>query len=88
MSRRQELEVGLKLQEREIERKQEGLVVLRDQLDAVKATNADLCNQLQVSVPDPTKLDNCQQHGGTARCFKSHDASSIMAAGRLLMTYG
>jgi len=48
MGRRQELEVGLKLQEREIERKQEGLVALREQLDAVNGSNADLYGKLQV----------------------------------------
>ena len=39
----------MKLQEREIARKQEGLVALRDQLDSVKGNNADLYVKLQVA---------------------------------------
>ena len=49
MSLRQELELALQHQERDLGHKQEALVALREQLDVVKTENADLCVKLQVS---------------------------------------
>ena len=45
---KQELEMAMKLLEKDIYDKQDGLITLREQLDNVKAINVDIYRKLQV----------------------------------------
>ena len=47
-SMKQELEMAMKLLEKDIYDKQDGLITLREQLDNVKAINIDIYQKLQV----------------------------------------
>ena len=51
LSLKQELELAMKLLEKDIYDKQDGLITLREQLDNVKAINLDIYNKLQVYCP-------------------------------------
>lgn len=48
MSLKNELEVAMRLLEKDIYDKQDGLITLREQLDNVKAINLDIYKKLQV----------------------------------------
>ena len=49
MSMKQELEMSMKLLEKDVYEKQDGVETLREQLDNVKAINQDIYHKLQVS---------------------------------------
>ena len=59
ISMKQEMEMALRLLEKDIHEKQDSIVALRKQLDDIKAINLDLYTKLQVSPQTPLRIDYC-----------------------------
>ena len=61
ISMKTEMEVALRLLEKDIHEKQDSVVALRGQLDEVKAINLELYNKLQVGQHSPQQQQQQQQ---------------------------